>query len=73
MAGRIGGGEKWEVKDGGMGGWGFVIGLFIVRVVYISRNVTRAVFNHQGPSAAEQPRSYGTAEVNPRMAGRTHG
>ena len=48
MAGWIGVGEKWEVKDRGIGEWGFVIGLLIVRVVYISRNVTRAFFNHQG-------------------------
>ena len=31
-----------EVKDRGMREWGFGIGLLIVRVVCISRNVTRA-------------------------------
>ena len=58
MVGRIGAGKTLEVKDGGMGGWEFVIGLRIVRVVYISRNVTRAFFNHEGTIVAEQPRSY---------------
>ena len=48
MAGRIGAGEKWEVKDGGSGGWGFGIGLLTVHVVYTSRKVTRAFFNHEG-------------------------
>ena len=33
MAGRIGAGEKWEVKDGGMSGLGVVIGLLAVYVV----------------------------------------
>ena len=41
MAGRIGAGEKWEVKDGGMGGW-VVIGLLAVHGVYTSGIVTRA-------------------------------
>ena len=36
------------VKNEDMGGWGFVIGLLIVRVVYSSRNVTRTFFNHEG-------------------------
>ena len=48
MAGRIAADETWEVKDGGMGGWGFVIGLLAVHVVYTSQIATRIFFNHQG-------------------------
>ena len=48
MAGRIGAGEKWEVKDRGMGGWGFVIGLLAVHGVDTSGIVTRAFLTTKG-------------------------
>ena len=48
MAGRIGVGEKWEVKDGVMGGWGFGIGSLTVHLVYTSQIATRTFFNHEG-------------------------